>query len=81
MGKSKKGSLLPPGGKTLQKEDVLKVKGIVDNLVEEILNKMDDESSKLVKQFILKELAVPFWKDDTGQISFGHAGIEDSDSA
>jgi hypothetical protein len=76
MEKSKKGSLLPPAGKALQKEDALKVKSIVDILIEEILNKMDDESSKLVKRFIVKELIVPFWKDDTGQIRFGHSGVE-----
>ena len=64
----------------MQKEDALKVKTLVDNLVEEILNNMDDESSELVKKFILKGLAVPFWKDDTGQIRFGKSGIEDSDS-
>ena len=76
MEKSKKGSFFPPAGKTLQKEDALKVKSIVDILIEEILNKMDDESSKLVKRFIIKELIVPFWKDDTGQIRFGHSGVE-----
>ena len=80
MEKEKKGSLFPPAGKTLQKEDALKVKSLVDNLIEEILNYMDDESSELVKKFILKQLAIPFWKDDTGQIRFGKSGIEDSDS-
>jgi hypothetical protein len=79
MEREKKESLFPPAGKTLQKEDALKVKSLVDKLVEEVLNSMDDESSKLVKKFILKELAVPFWKDDTGQIRFGKSGIEDSD--
>jgi hypothetical protein len=79
MEKEKKGSLFPPAGKTLEKEDALKVKSLVDNLIEEILNNMGDESSKVVKKFILKELAVPFWKDDTGEIRFGKSGIEDFD--
>lgn len=80
MEKEKKGSLFPPGWRALEKEDALKVKTIVDNLIEEILNNMDDESSELVRKFILTGLAVPFWKDDTGQIRFGKSGIEDSDS-
>lgn len=80
MEREKKGSLFPPAGKTLQKEDALKVKNLVDKLIEEIVNNMDDESSELVKKFILTGLAVPFWKDDTGQIRFGKSGIEDSDS-
>jgi hypothetical protein len=80
MGKEKKESLFPPAGKTLQKEDALKVKSLVDDLIEEILNNMDDESSKLVRKFILKELVVPFWKDDTGQIRFGKFGIGDFDN-
>ena len=77
MEKEKKGALFPPAGKRLQKEDALQVKVLVDNLIEEILNNMDDESSKLVRQFVMKELDVPFWKDDTGQIRFGKSGIED----
>jgi hypothetical protein len=76
MEKEKKGSLFPHAGKTLEKEDVLKVKSLVDNLVEEIVNNMDDDSSKLVKEFILKGLTVPFFKDDTGQIRFGKSRIE-----
>jgi hypothetical protein len=76
MEKEKKASMFPAAGKTLEKEDVLKVKSLVDNLIEEILNNMDDESSELVKKFILKGLTVPFWKDDTGQIRFGHSGVE-----
>jgi hypothetical protein len=80
MEKEKKESLFPPAGKALQKEDALKVKSLIDNLIKEILNNMDDESSKVVKKFILKELAVPFWKDDTGEIRFGKSGIEDFDS-
>jgi len=80
MEREKEGSLFPPAGKTLQKEDALKVKNLVDSLIEEILNNMDDESSELVKKFILKGLTVPFWRDDTGQIKFGKSGIEDSDS-
>jgi hypothetical protein len=81
MEKEKRGALFPPAGKTLQKEDALNVKAVVDNLVEEILDSMDDKSSELVKEFILKGVTVPFWKDDTGQIRFGKSGIEDSDSA
>ncbi len=80
MEREKKGSLFPPAGKTLQKEDALKVKSLVDNLIGEILNNMNDESSELVKKFILTGLTVPFWKDDTGQIRFGKSGIEDFDS-
>jgi hypothetical protein len=78
MEKEKKGSLFSPAGKMLENEDALKVKSLVDNLIEEILNSMNEESSKLIKKFILTELAVPFWKDDTGQIRFGHSGIEDT---
>lgn len=78
--KEKKQSLFPSAGKPLQKEDTLMVKSLVDNLIKEILNNMDDESLELVKRFILRELAVPFWKDDTGQIRFGHSGIEDFDN-
>jgi hypothetical protein len=40
---------------------------------------MDEESSKLVKTFIMSGIAVPFWKDDTGEIRFGRSGIEDFD--
>ncbi len=80
MEREKKGLLFPPSGKASQKEDALKVKGLVDNLIEEILNSMNEESSELVKKFILTGLAVPFWKDDTGQIRFGKSGIEDPDS-
>lgn len=80
MEKEKKRSLFPSAWRPLEKEDALKVKTIVDNLIKEILNNMDDESSELVKKFILTGLAIPFWKDDTGQIRFGKSGIEDSDS-
>ncbi len=80
MEKGKKGSLFPSAGKTLRNEDVLKVKGIVDKLIEEILNKLDDESSKLVKEFIMKGIAVLLRRDDTGQISFDKSGIEESGS-
>ncbi len=80
MEKEKKASLFPPAGKTLQKEDVLKVKSLVDNLIEEILKNMDDESSKLVNEFILRGITVPFFRDDTGQIRFGKSGIEESES-
>jgi hypothetical protein len=80
MEKGKKGSLFPSAANTLRNEDVLKVKGIVDKLIEEILNKMDDESSKLVKEFIMKAITLPFWRDDTGQIRFGKSGIEKSGS-
>jgi len=80
MEKRKKGSLFPPAVETLRNEDVLKVKGIVDKLIEEILNKMDEESSKLVKEYIMKAIALPFWRDDTGQIRFGKSGIEESGS-
>jgi hypothetical protein len=76
MEKEKKASMFPAAGKTLEKEDVLKVKSLVDNLIEEIVNNMNDESSELVKKFILTGLTVPFWKDDTGQIRFGHSGVE-----
>lgn len=79
MEREKKGSLFPPAGKALQKEDALKVKSLVDNLIEEILNNMNVESSELVKKFILTGLAVPFWKDETGQIRFGKSGIEGSE--
>jgi len=78
MEKEKRGSVFPSAEKTLQKEDALNVKALVDNLVEEILNNMDDESSGLIKEFILKGVTVPFWKDDTGKIRFGKSGIEDS---
>jgi hypothetical protein len=80
MEKEKKASLFPPAGKTLEKEDVLKVKSLVDNLIEEIVNNMNEESSELVKEFILTGLTVPFWKDDTGEIRFGKSGIDNSGS-
>jgi len=80
MEREKRGSLFPSAGKTLQKEDALKVKSLVDNLIEEILNNMNEESSELVKKFILTGLTLPFWKDDTGQIRFGKSGIEDPNS-
>lgn len=70
MQKGKKGSLFPPAAKTLRKEHVLKVKGIVDKLIEEILNKMDEQYSKLVKELIMKAVTLPFVKNDTGHISF-----------
>ena len=41
---------------------------------------MNEESSELVKKFILTGLTLPFWKDDTGQIRFGKSGIEDPNS-
>jgi hypothetical protein len=80
MQKGKKGSLFPPAPKPLRKEDVLKVKSIVDKLIEEILSKMDDESSKLVREFIMKAITLPFRRDDTGQISFEKSGGEESGS-
>jgi len=69
MEKSKR--ILTLRGKQLEKEDVLKVKSIVDHMVEEILDKMDDESKELVNKHIMKELEVPFWKDETGKVKFG----------
>ena len=68
--------ILPSRGKELEKEDVLKVKSIVDHMIEEILDKMDDESKELVNKHIMKELAIPFWKDATGKIRFGTLGRE-----
>jgi len=80
MQKGKKGSLFPPAAEPLRKEDVLKVKSIVDKLIEEILNKMDEQYSKSVKEYIMKGIVLPFRRDDTGQISFEKSGGEESGS-
>ncbi len=65
-------TFLPVSRSRLTKEDVIKVKQIVDSMIEEIMTKMDDESRKLMDKFIMKQLLIPFWKDEGGKITFGH---------
>ena len=56
----------------LRKDHVLIAKRIVDEVVSLILSKMDSGSKSLVERFILKEVALPFWKDESGKVHFGH---------
>ena len=56
----------------LRKDHVLIAKRIVDEVVSLILSKMDSGSKSLVERFILKEVALPFWKDKSGKVHFGH---------
>lgn len=58
---------LPPYTR-ISKEDVLKVKNIVDGIIREVIIKMDDRSKKLVEKFISKNLVVPFRRDKDGKI-------------
>lgn len=64
---------LPPStpSRRISKEDVLKVKNIVDEIIGEVMSKMDDRSKKLVEKYIFKDLGVPFWRDKDGKIRLG----------
>jgi hypothetical protein len=55
----------------------MKVKQIVDNMIKEVMTKMDDESRELIKKFIIEQFLIPFWKDETGIIRFGKLKRED----
>jgi len=67
---------LPSRGGEFKKDDVLKVKSIVDSMVEAILDKMDDESKELVNTYVMKEITIPFVKDKTGKARFRKLGEE-----
>ena len=55
----------------LNREDVLRVKGMVDNIITEILNSMESKYKSLMNKFVMKEAAIPFWKDEKGRIRLG----------
>jgi hypothetical protein len=62
--------------KLFRKEDVLRMKQIIDSLIKEIVEGLEEETQKMVKRYILNDLLVPFWKDSKGQI---HLGLFKSD--
>ena len=71
------GGLLPLSKINLRQEHVLKVKSIVDNIIKNILDKMQNHERKLVEKYIIKMNTVPFKKDGMGGIRFGFT-IEDT---
>lgn len=58
---------LPPSTRS-SKEDVLKVKNIVDGIIREVMSKMDDRSKKLVEKFIMRDLTTLFRRDKDGKV-------------
>ena len=57
--------------KLLRKDDVLRIKHVVDSLIKEIVEGLDKEVREMVNRYILNDLLVPFRKDSTGQIHLG----------
>ncbi len=55
----------------LTKIDVQFIKNIVKYLIDEILNKMDNKSKKLVEDYFFTKDFLPFWKNEKGIVNFG----------
>jgi len=71
MEKSKKDLFLPLNRFKLAKDDVIKVKTIIDELVSVIMIFMTENARTLSKKYILEETRIPFWTSDNGQLSLG----------
>lgn len=67
-----KNEFFPSHKMYLEKKDVINVKFIVDEIIDEIVSLMNDKFSKLVKKFILESPELPYWKDKSGNISLGN---------
>ena len=57
--------------KLLRKDDVLRIKHIIDSLIKQIIEGLEEETREVVNRHILNDLLVPFRKDSTGQIHLG----------
>ncbi len=57
--------------KLLRKDDVVRIKHVVDSLIKEIIEGLEEEMGEMVNRYILNDLLVPFRKDSTGQIHLG----------
>lgn len=66
-----KNQLFPALKSYLNKENVLTVKSIVDDIISDILSRMNDKCRNLTNEFIMKNNEVPFWKDKSGNIKLG----------
>jgi hypothetical protein len=70
-----------PSYTQISKEDVLKVKNIVDGIIREITSKMDDRSKRLFDKFILRDLTTLFWRDKDGKIRLGEVTKKEQQNA
>ena len=59
----------PSRKQNLDKEKALEFKNVVDSIIEGILDMMQDETSSLIKKFVLNNLEIPFGRDENGAIS------------
>lgn len=74
MDKNKK-QCFPSHKMNLKREDVLSARRIVDEIVEQILNSMNDETKELTENFIMKNTEVPFWRNEKGKVILGRSQI------
>lgn len=63
-----KNSFIPPKKRDLSKNNVLEIRKIVDEIIQQILNKMDKQSIEMVTKYLMKEYFVPFCKNKNGEI-------------